>query len=143
MADTVSLESIPHRDPFVLVDEVVEVSDQKIVTRRFVDPEMDVLRGHYPEKPILPGVFICESCFQSSALLMAHRLGEVSTRSGVPVLTRIQDARFKNMVVPGQTLDIEVTLDDELDGACYFTGRVTVEGRPVLRVVFVTMMAES
>lgn len=140
---SVDLHAIPHRDPFLLIDEVVTAEDNRLVTRRYVDPSWDVFRGHYPERPVLPGVFICESCFQTGALLIAHRLGAYGTDAGVPVLTRIQDARFKRMVTPGQTLMIEVTLDEELGGAYYFTGRVTVDDDPVLRVTFACMMAEG
>ncbi|MGB0717446.1 MAG: 3-hydroxyacyl-ACP dehydratase FabZ family protein [Phycisphaerae bacterium] len=140
---SVDLHAIPHRDPFLLIDEVVESSDDRMVTKRFIDPSLDVFRGHYPDRPVLPGIFICESCFQTGALLIAHRQGSYGTDQGVPVLTRIQDARFKRMVKPGETLHIDVTLDEEMSGAYYFTGRVTVDGDLALRVTFVCMMAEG
>jgi len=143
MKETVSLSAIPHRPPFLLVDEIVEVSRDRIVTTRYVDPDFDFFRGHYPNQPVMPGVLICESCFQSGALLMAHRVGAFDAEDGIPVLTRIKDARFRSIVRPGDTLRIEVSLDEALDNAYYFTGRVTCEDLPVLRISFVCMQRED
>ena len=61
---------------------------------------------------------------------MLRRFGGLAASRGVPVLTRIQDGRFKQIVRPGQTLRVEVTLDDELDGAYFLTGRATADGSP-------------
>jgi 3-hydroxyacyl-[acyl-carrier-protein] dehydratase len=141
MTEALTVSSIPHRPPFLFVDEIVEVSADRIATTKVVDPQSDFFRGHYPGEPVMPGVLICECCFQAGALLIAHRLGGLDPSQGVPVLTRIQDARFKQIVRPGQTLDVEVTLDDELDGAYFMTGRATVDGRPAVRVVFVCKQA--
>lgn len=142
MSETPALSSIPHRPPFLFVDEVVEASADRIVTRKLADPQAEFFRGHYPDHPVMPGVLICECCFQAGALLVAHRLDGAEAGT-VPVITRIQDARFKRMVKPGQTLDVEVTLDDELDGAYFMTGRVTVDGKAVVRVTFAAMQASS
>ena len=138
---SLTVSSIPHRPPFLFVDEIVEVSDDRITTTWTVDPESDFFKGHYPGEPVMPGVLICECCFQAGALLIAHCIGGLDPVKGIPVLTRIQDARFKQIVRPGQTLNIEVTIDDELDGAYYMTGRATVGGRPAVRVTFVCKQA--
>lgn len=143
MTQTLTVSSIPHRPPFLFVDEIVEVSADHIVTTKFVDPEFDFFRGHYPGEPVMPGVLICECCFQAGALLIAHRIGGLAASRGVPVLTRIQDARFRQIVRPGQTLRVEVTLDDELDGAYFLTGRATAESRPAVRVTFACKLAEN
>lgn len=135
MTEALTLESIPHRPPFLFVDEILEVDQRRILTKKYVDPESDFFRGHYPNQPVMPGVLLCESCFQSGALLIAHIVPHDASK-GVPVLTRINDARFKRMVQPGQVLHVEVTVDEELDGVYFMTGRVTVDGKPVLRVTF-------
>ncbi len=132
---------LPHRPPFLFVDEVVEVEQARIVTKRFIDPASDFFRGHYPGRPIMPGVLLCECCFQAGALLMAHRKGGWSWADGTPVLTRIHDARFKRPVLPGETVVCEVTLDDELERAIVMTGRATVDGQLALRVEFTCMLA--
>jgi 3-hydroxyacyl-[acyl-carrier-protein] dehydratase len=142
MSGPLRLTAIPHRPPFLFVDEIIEVTDGRIVTRTFVDPEADFFKGHYPDQPVMPGVLTCEAAFQSGALLIAHRIGGLAADTAkVPVVTRISDARFKRIVVPGETLDIEVIVDDELDGCYYMTGRVRVGGKLATRVTFAAMMA--
>ncbi len=136
MSRPLSVSAIPHRPPFLFVDEIVDVADDCIHTRKRVDAAADFFRGHYPGAPVMPGVLLCECCFQAGALLIAHRLGGLSTAQGVPVITRIQDARFKRMVRPGDSLDVAVTLDEVLDNAYFMTGRVTVAERLALRVTF-------
>ena len=143
MTASTVLTSIPHRPPFLFVDEIVELSEERIVSKKLADPKADFFRGHYPDQPVMPGVLICECCFQAGALLVAHRIGADQAAKGIPVVTRIQDARFKRMVRPGEMLHVEVTLDDVLDNAYFMTGRVTVDGKPVVRVTFACMQAEA
>lgn len=136
-------ELIPHREPFLFVDEVVDVAEDRIVTRKRIDPEADFFRGHYPGQPVMPGVLLCECCFQAGALLIAHREGACDTKRSIPVITRIQDARFKRIVRPGETVRVEVTLDDTLDNAYYLSGNASVNGEPALRVTFACMLAPA
>ena len=140
MTTAIEIDAIPHRPPFLFVDEIVEVTGDRIVTKKRIDPEMDCFRGHYPGNPIMPGVLICECCFQAGALLIAHQLdpGELK---GVPVLTRIKDAKFKRIVRPGDTVTIEATLDSELGGAYFMTGRASVDGKLAVRVEFACMLS--
>lgn len=134
-----TLSSIPHRPPFLFVDEILEVDEKRIVTRTQVDPQWDCFRGHYPGNPVMPGVLLCEACFQSGALLMAQR-AQAKGGDAVPVLTRIGDARFKQIVQPGEMLQTEVTLDETVDNAYVMTARMTSNGRQVLRVTFTCML---
>ncbi len=141
MSESITVATIPHRPPFLFVDENVELTSDRIVSTTLADPEADFFRGHYPDEPVMPGVLICECCFQAGALLIAKRFGGFDSSKGVPVLTRIQDARFKRIVRPGETLRVEVSLDDELDRAFFLTGRVTVDGKSVVRVKFACTQA--
>jgi len=143
MTVAISIDSIPHRPPFRFVDEIVEVDEGRIVTRYSADASAPFFAGHYPDHPVMPGVLICESAFQAGALLVAHLLGGIKTDARVPVIARIGDARFKRIVRPGDTLEVEVCLDDKLDGAYYMTGRVRVAGAVAVRVTFVVMMADA
>lgn len=127
---------IPHRPPFLFVDDVVDISESRIVTRARAAPEADYFRGHYPGHPVMPGVLLCECCFQAGAILLARRLGAEAAPRGVPVVTRISDARFRHMVRPGDVLTVEVTLDDVLDTAYFLTGRLSVGDKQALRVAF-------
>ncbi len=139
MSKELTPDSIPHRPPFRFVDQIEEVSQDRIRVVCLADRDADFFRGHYPNEPIMPGVLICECCFQAGALLMVHRGGGSFSSDSMPVVTRIQDARFKRMVKPGDQMDIEVTLDDFVDTAFYMTGRVTVNKQLVVRVGFVCM----
>jgi 3-hydroxyacyl-[acyl-carrier-protein] dehydratase len=136
MSDPAFFGLIPHRAPFLFIDRVVELSDDRVVTTARADPAAGFFAGHYPGNPVMPGVLICECAFQAGALLVANRIDPATRSAGMPVLTRIKEAKFKQIVRPGQVLSVEVTLDDELDGAYFMTGRVTVEGKLALRVEF-------
>lgn len=140
-ASTEVLAVIPHRPPFLFVQRIVEIEPKRILTEATADPDADFFRGHYPGEPVMPGVLLCETCFQSGALLIAHIAGKEAGSNGIPVLTRISDARFKHIVRPGDKLAIEVTLDEELDGAFFLTGRLSANGRHALRVSFACMLA--
>lgn len=121
-------ELIPHRDPFLWVDEVTELTPNRVVARKFVDPALDLFRGHYPAKPILPGVFLCEASMQAGAILIA-RQSEPVTDGLVPVATRINNVKFKQMVRPGDTLDIEVELTERLANTYYLSSKVRTGGK--------------
>jgi 3-hydroxyacyl-[acyl-carrier-protein] dehydratase len=138
-ADVLAL--IPHRPPFLFIDRVVELSDDRIVTTWRADPAAGFFTGHYPGNPVMPGVLICEAAFQAGALLVANRVGHQAGREAKPVLTRIREAKFKQVVRPRQILSVDVGLDDELDGAYFLTGRVTVDGKVALRVEFACTLA--
>ncbi|MCP4246058.1 MAG: beta-hydroxyacyl-ACP dehydratase [bacterium] len=136
------LACIPHRAPFLFIDDVAELSLVRAVTTTRVDPHAAFFAGHYPGNPVMPGVLVCECAFQTGALLMARR-AEGQDQASIPVLTRIQEAKFKRVVRPGDLLQIEVQLDEELGEACFMTGRVTVDGKPVLRVTFACALTQA
>ena len=127
---------IPHREPFLFVDRVVERGAGRLTTEWTVPPDSDFLRGHYPGRPIVPGVLICESAFQSGALLCAQEAAEAEPDGAVPVLAKIGDARFKRMVAPGETLRCEVALEERLGAVRYLSAKTTCGGALVLRVSF-------
>ncbi len=133
-SDRTEIEALlPHRDPFLFVDRIVSRAESTMVTEWRVPPDLDVFRGHYPGNPILPGVLIAEHVFQSAALLIYS--GDASKEQpGTPVLSRIEDARYKRMVRPDDTLTSEVELTDSLANARFFTAKVTCEGVMVARI---------
>jgi 3-hydroxyacyl-[acyl-carrier-protein] dehydratase len=130
---------LPHRAPFLFVDEVAEQTAERIVTRWRVPPDLDCFRGHYPGHPILPGVLLCEFAFQSAAILA----GEPEGADGIPVLARIEDARFKRPVGPGDELAAEVELVERMGGAAFFRATVRSGARTVLRVRFALARASD
>ena len=125
---------IPHRDPFLFVDRIVDRTEDTITTEWRPSADMDVFRGHYPGAPLLPGVLISEFVFQSSALLLAS---VASTAEVVPVLTKIENARFRRMVQPEELLTAIVEQKHAIGKARYMQAKVTCEGEAVLRIEFV------
>ncbi|MFT4542353.1 MAG: 3-hydroxyacyl-[acyl-carrier-protein] dehydratase [Planctomycetota bacterium] len=132
---------LPHRDPFLFVDRILEESDSRVLTEWYIAPELDCFRGHYPGQPLLPGVLISEFVFQTGALLIYLGSKDDRDHEGTPVMTRIEDARFKRMVLPGDTLRAEVKLEERLANARYLSGKVTRDGKLVARLRFVLAVA--
>jgi len=125
---------IPHRDPFLWLDEVVEVDDLRIHARKQLRDDLDVFRGHYPNMPILPGVLQCEAVLQAAAVLIArfHPTGD----SKVPVATRMNNVQFRRLVRPGETLDIEAEITDRLGDTFFLKGKASVDGKVSTRLEF-------
>ena len=125
---------IPHRTPFLWLDEVVRISETSIQARKFVDPQLEVFRGHYPGFPVLPGVLQCEAAFQAGAVLIAR--ADPPQSGHVPVVTRMNQVQFRRIVRPGETLDVEVELIERVANAYFLKGRVSVDGQVCLRLEF-------
>jgi len=128
------LNAIPHRPPFLFVDRIVELSGTKIRTTKEIRLDEPVFEGHYPGQPIMHGALICESIFQTGAILLSKMMGGIG--EGVPVLTRINTAKFKSIVRPGSTLDIEAELVERVSNAYYMKGKASVAGRTSVTVEF-------
>ena len=135
------LDAIPHRDPFLLVDEIVEWSDSRIVCTKVFSGEEDFFRGHYPNFPLVPGVLLCEASMQCGAILLSRHLAGLEGK--VPVATRMNDVRFKRMVRPGETIRMEIDLTEQLANAFFLKAKVTVEGKVAVRFQFACAAAPS
>jgi 3-hydroxyacyl-[acyl-carrier-protein] dehydratase len=139
-------QMIPHRPPFLFVDEIIAETDDTLTTRRRVRPDEDFFKGHYPGNPIMPGVLICEAVFQSGAVFLTRQLraqGEDLSRF-TPVLTRITEGKFRNPVKPGDELIIDVRLKDRLGRFMFMSGTVrTADNRKVLTVDFSVALVET
>ena len=137
--------AIPHRPPFLFVDRIVEQGEGRIVTERTFRADEAFFAGHYPGSPLTPGVLLCEACFQTGAILLmagAAKGSGTASRSQTPMLTRIQDAKFKNAVLPGETCRFEITLDEKMGSAFLMTGKVTSGAKKVLTVQFIVALIE-
>jgi 3-hydroxyacyl-[acyl-carrier-protein] dehydratase len=130
---------IPHRKPMLLVDEVVEQTDKIIVCRKTFSSDEFFLQGHFPNFPLVPGVILCECCLQSGAILLSQFTPQDG--SVVPVATRLDGVKFKKMVRPGDTVTIEVSLNDVVSSAYFMTGKVTVDGKLAARLDFACSVA--
>jgi 3-hydroxyacyl-[acyl-carrier-protein] dehydratase len=105
-----AIESIlPHRDPFLLLDEVLELeAGRRVVARRDVRAEDPWFVGHFPERPIMPGVLIVEAMAQAGAVAV---LIEEENRGKIAFFAGIDDCRFKRVVSPGDVLTLTCEID--------------------------------
>ncbi|VAX22596.1 3-hydroxyacyl-[acyl-carrier-protein] dehydratase, FabZ form [hydrothermal vent metagenome] len=133
------LDAIPHRPPFLFIDTIIEMDEKKIVAEKKLTPDLDFFEGHYPDFPVMPGVLTLESVFQAGAVLLSQHVDDME--SGVPVLTRIKDAKFKKMVRPGDTLTLEARIEDSIKMVFYMKGSARVEGALVVSVSFTCALA--
>jgi len=127
---------IPHRPPFLWLDRVLELTGESIRAEKTIPADLDIFKGHYPDYPLMPGVLLCEAVFQAGALLVGELLKSEQDRSGVPVLTRINGAKFKREVRPGDTIEIRAALKEQLGPAWFFKGSVRVGGKVAVQVEF-------
>ena len=102
-------EIIPHRDPYLLIDEIVEMEiGKRVVAIKYVKEEEYYFKGHFPQEQVMPGVLIVEALAQAGAVALlsmeAHR-GKIAYFGG------IKEAKFRQKVFPGDTLRLEVELD--------------------------------
>ena len=142
------LKILPHRFPFLLIDRVLElVRMKKIVALKNVTITEPFFQGHFPDKPIMPGVLIVEAIAQAGGLLL---LTEVPNRDELlMVFTGIEKARFRRPVVPGDQLRIEVEVGAwrrtaaRLQGKAYVAGKVAAEATVTCRLVPRVMKAGS
>jgi 3-hydroxyacyl-[acyl-carrier-protein] dehydratase len=133
--------AIPHREPFLFVDEVVEWTDDHIVGTKTFSGQEEFFAGHYPGFPLVPGVLLCEAAMQCGAILLSRHLAGAEGK--VPVATRLNAVRFKRMVRPGETLRMEVSLDQRLADAFFLTAKVTVGGKTAVRFEFACTAADA
>ena len=132
--------AIPHREPFLLVDEIVEQSDVRIVCRKRFTGDEFWYRGHYPDFPLTPGVLLVEAAMQAGAVLLSqHAQG---SSGAVPVATRINNVKFKTMVRPGDTITMEVDLVEEMAGAFFLNAKVIADGKTAVTFDFACKMAQ-
>jgi 3-hydroxyacyl-[acyl-carrier-protein] dehydratase len=132
---------IPHRPPFLWIDEVVDNSPTTVHARKFLDPALEVFTGHYPGFAVLPGVLLCEAALQTGALLIATL--ESGARGRVPVVGRLNNVKFRRMVRPGETLDIYVELTEKVAGAWFLRGRTEVGGQTACSLEFACTLAAT
>jgi len=138
------LAAIPHRAPFLFVDEIRSWTNEEIVCAyRFKEDEY-FFKGHYPEKPIVPGVVLCESAMQVGAILMTRAFDDASQFSGKsPVVGRMNDVKFKRIVRPGEQIEQRVKLQEKMGGVYLMNAKVMCEGKLAVSFNFAVTLAEQ
>lgn len=117
---------LPHREPFLFIDEVLEKSTTRTVAKRVIREDEFFFAGHFPGEPILPGVLIIEAIAQTGGVMLMHRY-----RGSLPLFMGIDKARFRRIVRPGDTLLLDVEIIHDRGRIVKLHGVATVEGETV------------
>lgn len=149
------LAAIPHRPPFLFVDEIREWSDDEIVCAyRFKEDEF-FFAGHYPGAPIVPGVVLCEAAMQAGAILTSRLIAAQKPENGEnrengedsvelkPVVGRVNDVKFKRIVRPGETVELRVSFKERMAAAYFLRAKVYCEGKLAVSFEFAVTMAPA
>ena len=137
------MEMIPHRDPFLLIDKVVDlVKNERATGIKTVSPEEYYFRGHFPRRPVMPGVLIVEAMAQTAAVLVVHTLGP-DWENKLVYFMSIDSARFRRPVVPDDVLHIHVTKQRHRRNVWKFDGQAKVDGQLAAEAVFAAMILDE
>ena len=134
------LAAIPHRPPMLLLDEIIESEEDGIVCQKKFSAEEFFFQGHFPDAPIVPGVILCETALQAGAVLLA-RQHPSAEGNDLPVVTRLNNVKFKRMVRPGDTIQVTVKIQELLANAYFLSARLTCEGELTASLDFACTMA--
>lgn len=136
------MEMIPHRDPFLLIDKVVDVvKNERATGIKNVSADDDYFRGHFPARPVMPGVLIIEAMAQTAAVLVVQTLGPASAGKLVYFMS-VDSARFRRPVVPGDVLHVHVTMQRNRGTVWKFAGQAKVNGQLAAEAVFAAMILD-
>jgi 3-hydroxyacyl-[acyl-carrier-protein] dehydratase len=121
--------AIPHREPFLFVDEIVECEGNRILCKKTFRGDENFFVGHYPGFPVVPGVLQCEAGMQAGAILLTRIFKDEEIGGRLPVVAKMGEVRFKRMVRPGDTLFLEVKFKDRMAGAYFLHVKIIVDGK--------------
>lgn len=123
------METLPHRYPFLLIDRITAIEPGKSITAlKNVTINEPFFQGHFPGRPVMPGVLIIEAMAQAGGVLGHVTLGDVEPRP-LFFLASIANARFRRTVLPGDTLEIRVAVEDVRRGIWFYECTASVGGQ--------------
>ena len=135
---------LPHRYPLLLVDRVLSYEENKSITAiKNVTVNEEFFNGHFPHKPVMPGVLMIEALAQAAALLSFLTMGKKPDSTSVVYFVGIDGARFKRPVGPGDQLRMEVEIIRSSRGIYKFKARGTVDGETALEAELMCTMRSS
>ena len=136
------MAALPHRYPMLLIDRVESLDPEKgIVAIKAVTVNEPFFQGHFPARPIMPGVLIVEALAQAAGVLAVEALGLAGTGKLVYFMA-IEGAKFRQPVEPGVLLRLEVDFVQKRASVCKFAGRALVEGKLAAEASFTAMIAD-
>ena len=136
------MAALPHRYPLLLVDRVEDlILDTSITAIKAVSMNEQFFQGHFPGRPIMPGVLIVEAMAQAAGILAVESLGLAGSGKLVYFMA-IDGAKFRKPVEPGVLLKLDVTFVQKRSSVCKFSGRALVDGQLVAEANFTAMIAD-
>ena len=136
------LDALPHRYPLLLVDRVVDLRvGEEIHAVKAVSFNEQFFQGHFPGRPIMPGVLQIEALAQAAAILAIETL-ELAGSGKLVYFMAIDEAKFRNPVEPGVLLDLQVGFVQKRARVCKFWGKASIEGKVTCEVQFTAMVAD-
>jgi 3-hydroxyacyl-[acyl-carrier-protein] dehydratase len=136
------MAALPHRYPMLLVDRVEQIlPDQSITAIKAVSMNEGFFQGHFPGRPIMPGVLIVEALAQAAGVLAVESLGLANSGKLVYFMA-IEGAKFRNPVEPGCLLQLDVEFVQKRSAVCKFAGKASVDGKIVAEANFTAMIAD-
>jgi 3-hydroxyacyl-[acyl-carrier-protein] dehydratase len=137
------MDMIPHRYPFLLIDRVEGIEkDVRAIGIKNVTFNEPHFIGHFPSRPIMPGVLIIEAMAQTSAVLVVDTLGKESEGKLVYFMS-VEEAKFRKPVVPGDRLELHVTKERSRGNVWKFKGEGKVDGVKVAEAIFSAMIVDN
>ena len=136
------LAALPHRYPMLLVDRVASLAEEEIHAVKAVSFNEDFFQGHFPGRPIIPGVLQIEALAQAAGILAIESLGLAGTGKLVYFMA-IEDAKFRNPVTPGHLLDLRAGFVQKRSRVCKFWGKASIGDKVTCEVNFTAMIADS
>ena len=137
------MEMIPHRHPFLMIDKVVDIVANECATGiKLVSINENYFQGHFPARPVMPGVLIIEAMAQTAAVLVVHTLGPESEGKLVYFMS-VDNARFRRPVFPGDRLDVHVVKQRNRGNVWKFEGRAMVGANLMAEAVFAAMILDD
>jgi 3-hydroxyacyl-[acyl-carrier-protein] dehydratase len=137
------MEMIPHRPPFLMIDKVIDVVANECATGiKNVSINEHYFQGHFPARPVMPGVLIIEAMAQTAAVLVVHTLGPESEGKLVYFMS-VDNARFRRPVFPGDRLDVHVVKQRNRGNVWKFEGRAKVGDNLMAEAVFAAMILDN
>tara|TARA_B100000927_G_scaffold274210_1_gene253243 strand:- start:359 stop:799 length:441 start_codon:yes stop_codon:yes gene_type:complete len=123
---------LPHREPFLFIDEVVDIKDNEIIhAKKTISDDEYFLEGHFPGNPIFPGVIIIEALGQASGILGFTTMNKTPEEGSIYVLAGVDKVRFRRRVRPGDTIDLFSKVVSEKRGIWKFDCRAELDNEIV------------
>jgi beta-hydroxyacyl-ACP dehydratase FabZ len=133
-------ELLPHRYPFLMVDRILEMEEERIVGIKNVTVNEPFFVGHFPDFPVMPGVLVIEAMAQVAGVLVLKSLGGRNQK--LVLLATVEEAKFRRPVVPGDQLRIEMTVTRRKASVAKMQGVATVDGAVVAEAIVMCKLAD-